>query len=71
MVASATPTSPQEQQNKSSSRRRNLQMNITSVLLVVTGITLNIGNNVSQVTRMTNFIFWRTMCHVVWVEMWS
>lgn len=46
-------------------------MNITSVLLVVTGITLNIGNNVSQVTRMTNFIFWRTMCHVVWVEMWS
>lgn len=58
-------------QNKSSSRRRNLQMDITSVLLVVTGLTLSIGNNVSQVTRMTDFIFWRTMCQVVWVEMWS
>jgi hypothetical protein len=46
-------------------------MNITSVLMIFTGLTLSIGNNVSQVTRMADFIFWRTVCQIVWVEMWS
>ena len=46
-------------------------MNITSVLLVATGLTLSIGNNVSQVTRMTDFVFWCTVCQIVWIKMWS
>jgi len=46
-------------------------MDITGVLQVVTVLTLSIGSNVSQVTRMTNFIFRRTVCQIVWIEMWS
>lgn len=46
-------------------------MNITSVLLVATGLTLSICNNVSQVTRMTDFVFWCTVCQIVWIKMWS
>ena len=33
--------------------------------------TFSIGNNVSQVTRMTDFIFWCTVRQIVWVKMWS
>jgi hypothetical protein len=39
--------------------------------MISTGLTLSIGNNVSQVTRVADFIFWRTVRHIVWVEMWS
>lgn len=46
-------------------------MNITSVLLVATGLTLSICNNVSQVTRMTDFVFWCTVRQIVWIKMWS
>jgi hypothetical protein len=39
--------------------------------MIVTGYTFSIGNNVSQVTRMAHFILWCTVCHAVWVKMWS
>lgn len=41
-----------------------------NVPMIVAGYTFSIGNNVSQVTRMTDFIFWCTMRQAVWVKMW-
>lgn len=35
------------------------------------GYAFSIGNNVSQVTRMTDFIPWCTMCQAIWVKVWS
>jgi RNase P subunit RPR2 len=61
--------------------RRNSKMNITTtqkskkgktcVSLTVTGYTFSVGNNVSQVTRMAHIVLRCTMCHVVWIKMWS